>query len=227
MIRYYDDLLAEKLLRWLPENSRLRILKPDETKRLFETMADDKNDAPLKLPLIALSRSNDLNLDLNIKNLKSFSGVKIYNSENLSSTLNAIPIDVNYQMDIYTKTMDEGDEYLRSFLFKIINNPKMIITIPYNGFDIQHIVYIRVQNTVSDTSSISERIFPGQFTRWTLNLELQDAYLFNIPYKKNWKLDSASLEVTKDVNIAWDDKNNPDGSFDSFEGEIKVDKVDK
>ena len=213
MIRYYDDLLAEKLLRWLPENSKLRILKPDETKRLYETVADDKNDAPLKLPLIALSRSNDLNLDLNIKNLKSFSGVKIYNSEKLSSTLNAIPVNVNYQMDIYTKTVDEGDEYLRSFLFKIINNPKMIITIPYNGFDIQHVVYIRVQDTVSDTSNISERIFSGQFTRWTLQLELQDAYLFNIPYKKNWKLDSIGLEVTKDVNLAWDDENNTDGSL--------------
>jgi hypothetical protein len=217
MIRYYDDLLTEKLLRWLPENSRLRILKPDETKRLFETMADDKNDAPLKLPLIALSRSNDLNLDLNIKNLKSFSGVKIYNSENLSSTLNAIPVSVNYQMDIYTKTMDEGDEYLRSFLFKIINNPKMIITIPYTGFDIQHVVYIRVQGTISETSNISERIFSGQFTRWTLQLELQDAYLFNIPYKKNWKLDSIGLEMSKDVNLACNEKNNLDGSF---EGEI-------
>ena len=43
-------------------------------------------------------------------------------------------------------------------------------------------------NTVSDTSAISERIFNGQFTRYTIQLELQDAFLFSIPYKKNWKL---------------------------------------
>ncbi len=220
-IRYYDDLLAEKLYRWLPENSNLRILKPGETKRLFETMADDKNDSPIKLPFIALSRDNTINISNNIKRIMSYNGGPVTVNENLTSTLNAIPIELNYQMDIYTKTIDEGDEYLRSFLFKMINNPKMIISIPYQGLEIQHVVFLRVGNNVTDSSdSVSNRLFSGQFTRWTIDIELQDAYLFNIPYKKNWKLDSASLEVTKDVNIAWDDKNNPDGSF---EGEIKVD----
>lgn len=47
---------------------------------------------------------------------------------------------------------------------------------------------MRVLNTISDTSSIAERLFPGQFTRWTIQIELQDAFLFNIPYRKNWKL---------------------------------------
>ena len=43
-------------------------------------------------------------------------------------------------------------------------------------------------NTVSDTSEIVERLFPGQFNRWTLQLEIQDAFLYDIPYRKNWKL---------------------------------------
>jgi hypothetical protein len=42
--------------------------------------------------------------------------------------------------------------------------------------------------TVSDNSSISERIFSGQFSRWTIQFEVHDAFLFSIPYKKTWTL---------------------------------------
>ena len=35
-IRYYDDALIYKLKKWIPENTNLRVLKPDESKRLFE-----------------------------------------------------------------------------------------------------------------------------------------------------------------------------------------------
>jgi hypothetical protein len=40
--RYYDDILVAKILRWIPEASGLRVLKPDESKRLFELTAADK-----------------------------------------------------------------------------------------------------------------------------------------------------------------------------------------
>jgi hypothetical protein len=55
------------------------------------------------------------------------------------------------------------DEYVRNFLFKLINNPVLKVKIPYNGAEIEHIANIRVLSNVSDTSDISERIFVGQF----------------------------------------------------------------
>ena len=102
--------------------------------------------------------------------------------------LNVIPIRIQYNLDIYTKTLEENDEYVRQYLFKLINNPVIKIQIPYNDSYIEHIANIRVLSTVSDTSAISERIFSGQFTRYTIQLEIQDAFLFSIPYKKNWKM---------------------------------------
>lgn len=45
-----------------------------------------------------------------------------------------------------------------------------------------------MSENVSDTSDITEHLFAGQFTRWSIQLELQDAFLFNVPYKKNWRL---------------------------------------
>lgn len=221
-LRYYDDAIVHKLLRWIPENSNLRVLKPDESRRLFELMADDKNDKPLQMPFIALSRNNDIQLLSNIKQLKSFNGAWITNKGvlmaraknaitekttkeeidkyvdnwDVTATLNAIPVKLEYQLDIYTKHYDEGDEYLRTFLFKLINNPVIKIVIPYNGFNYEHIANIRVLDSVSDTSGISERLFSGQFTRWTIQMEIQDAFLFSIPYRQNWIVD-ADVEVVE------------------------------
>lgn len=205
--RYYDDVLVEKIKRWIPQDSPLRILKPDETKRLFELKADDKNDKPLKLPVIALSRNNDIELNISVKTPLSYDGLKIHSNKDITVHFNAIPINLTYQLDIYTKTYEEGDEYVRAFLFKLINNPVIKIEIPYNDVNIEHIANIHVLPTVSDTSAISERIFPGQFTRWSIQLEIQDAFLFSIPYKNNWKLvidedtnEGIGLEVSNKID---------------------------
>jgi hypothetical protein len=84
---------------------------------------------------------------------------------NTTALFNVLPIKLNYQLDIYTKTAEECDEYLRNFLFKLINNPVIKVLIPYNNFNIEHIANIRVLNQISDTSSISERLFSGLFSR--------------------------------------------------------------
>lgn len=217
--RYYDDAIIAKLQKWVPESSKLRVLKPDESKRLFEINADDTQDKPFQLPYVALSRSKDINLDLNIKNSKSFDGLilnkkiwdettrtwKIINDKGITAHLNVIPITLSYQLDIYTKTADECDEYVRQFLFKLINNPVIYIEIPYNDsvygdITLQHIANIRVLETVSDTTDIAEHLYAGQFTRWSIQLELQDAFLFNIPYKNNWKFDGVEVGITEQIS---------------------------
>ena len=126
---------------------------------------NDTGDKPIQLPLISLSRNNDIELLINVKTPKSYTGVKLAQTREQSLLLNAIPIKLQYQLDIYTKHADEGDEYLRQFLFKLINNPSFKIIIPYNGINLEQIANIRVLNTVSDTSEIQERLFSGQFTR--------------------------------------------------------------
>jgi len=198
-IRYYDDAIVNKLKKWIADNSKLRVLKPDESKRLFETLADDKDDRPMQLPIVALSRDTSIELISNIKQNKSFDGLRLASNEKVSVQMNVIPVKVEYQLDIYTKTYEEGDEYLRNFLFKLINNPTIIIDIPYNEINISHIANLRVLDTVTDTSDISERLFSGQFTRWSIKIELQDGFLFSIPYRNNWTFVEADIEVCEKI----------------------------
>jgi len=211
-LRYYDDAVIKKLLRWIPENQGLRVLKPDESKRLFEIIADDTGDKPFKLPFIALSRNTDIELLSNIKQNRSFDGLRLNNNtydpqtggyklEDGSTILfNIIPVLPQYQLDIYTKTEEEADELLRNILFKLINNPAIYISIPYNGNNIMHIANIRVLPNVSDNSGINERIFSGQFYRWTLQLEIHDAFFFSVPYKPNWRIGETALEVSSKID---------------------------
>ena len=199
-ISYYDEAVTKKIKGWLADSSKLRVLSPDESTRLIQLHAEDSNDQPLTLPLIAISRNKDLEIESTIKQNKSFDGLILGKGNTAASTihLNVIPVKTTYQIDIYTKKRIEADEYIRQYLFKLINNPQIIIDIPYNkanhDYVIRHTANLRVLSTVSDTSDIPTHIFAGQFYKWTIQLELQDGFLFSVPQKQNWRI--VGVEVT-------------------------------
>ena len=196
-IGLYDEAVAAKINAWLPKdkNRSIQILKPDETQRLFEIEADEKNDKPLSLPLIALARNTTIDILGPTMTPKSFDGLMLESDGQHTLQLNAIPISLSYQMDIYTRRFDEGDELLREFVFKLINNPQIVIELPYNNKKIKQVATIRLQDQVEDTSAIGERLFPGQFTRWTLRFNIEGAYLYSVPYVENVKMDAPELEI--------------------------------
>lgn len=201
-VRYYDDAVANKINSWLPKdkNRKIQVLKPDETKRLFSIEADEKNDKPLTLPLIALSRSNTVSLKQKTMTPMSFDGLMLDSDGKHTLQLNGIPIYLSYQLDIYTRRYDEGDELLREFVFKLINNPQIVIELPYNNQKFKHVATIEMQTDIEDTSDISERLFSGQFTRWTLRFDIDGAYLFSLPYVDNVSIDGYELEVRQDLS---------------------------
>lgn len=205
-VRFYDDAIVEKIKRWVTDEN-LRILKPNETTRLFQTIIDDNNDQPIKLPVIAISREPQINVDITTKRPLSFNGVRVSKFEGevipedqKSMHLDAIPIGINYQIDIYTRHYEEADEYIRNFVFNIINHPKMKVTIPYNGADLEHICYLRLASQISDNSDIPERLFSDEFVRWTLNVRVDDAYMFSVPVKDDAKIIDIGLYVVSKEN---------------------------
>jgi len=201
-ISYYDEAVTQKIKGWLADSSKLRVLSPDESTRLIQLTAEDSEDKPFTLPLIAISRNKDIEIENSIKQNKSFDGL-IIGRDAVSKTtvhLNVIPVKTTYQLDIYTKKRIEADEYIRQYLFKLINNPQIIIEIPYNNYLIRHTANLRVLSTVSDTSDISAHIFPGQFYKWTIQLELQDGFLFSIPQKQSWKIIGVEVAIADKIS---------------------------
>jgi hypothetical protein len=185
----YDEAFVEKLKYWT-KNTQVQIYSPDDTKRLFEVMADTNNDNPIRLPILCLRRKSGLNVINPNKQPMTFDGLMMSSNNEKSLSLNAIPIDVNYQLDIYTRYFKEADEFLRNLTFNIINYPKLTIKIPYNKSselhdDIEHNGFIRMSSDIEDNSNIPERLINGQFTRLTFNISIDDAYLWDVKVKDN------------------------------------------
>jgi len=193
-IRYYDEALVEKIQNWIKDPNMV-VLSPSDSTRLFQLKADQNNDKPLTLPLISISRDPDIEIISTTKKALSYDGGHLHATEDTSMLLNAIPIQLSYQLDIYTRYFAEADEYMRNFVFNFINYPKLAIEIPYNNAKIEHNSTIMVESTISDSSDIPERLISGQFTRMTLKLTVDDAWLFSVPFMDNWKIETGDIEV--------------------------------
>ena len=180
----YDEALINKIKLWT-QNTDVRVYGPNETARLFETIADSNNDEPVHLPLISLSRNNGFTVMNPNKQPLSFDGLTMEASYEKSIMLNAVPIQLNYQLDIYTRYQKEADEFVRNLIFNLINFPVVTIKLPYNNSNIEADSTIILQGEVEDNSDVPERIVKGQFTRYTLSFYLIDAYLFDVRVRDN------------------------------------------
>ena len=187
----YDEAFVEKLRNWT-KSTQVQVYSPDDTRRLFEVMADQSNDSPIQLPILCLRRKSGLNVLNTGKRPLTFDGLMLTGNQNNTTQLDAVPIDISYQLDIYTRYFKEADEFLRNLTFNIINYPKLTIKIPYNNSNIEHNGFIRMGNTIEDNSNIPERLINGQFTRLTFNINIDDAYLWNVRVK-----DTLSIECDK------------------------------
>ncbi len=193
----YDDALVAKLQSWTKDTA-VTVVTPNDTRTLFKTIADNNNDSPIKLPIIALKRPGGFTILRKGKSPLSFDGATLDANHNRASQLNAIPISIPYQLDVYTRYQNEADEYIRNLVFNIINYPKLQINIPYNNENYKHDANIRLSGEVEDNSDIPERLISGQFVRMTMRLDIDDAYLFDVRYRDVYSIDY-STDVREDI----------------------------
>lgn len=197
----YDTALVEKIQKWT-KDINIPILKPDESTRLFRLIADNRSDKPLTLPQFMLSRDREIEILETGKQSKTFDGYTIDSNEARTELLNAIPISLSYQLDIYTITLEEASNYVRELIFNFINHPKLEIEIPYNDCKLTHNATINIESTIADNSDINEHLFADEFYRFTIRLSIQDAYLFSVPIQKNSKITDVIFRVQdKDKTI--------------------------
>ena len=70
-IEIYDNAVSEMIFSRV-KDTKVRMLRPEETKHLFEMTADMNKDKPITLPLIAISRNPNIEILNTNKNPKSF-----------------------------------------------------------------------------------------------------------------------------------------------------------
>jgi len=206
MVYLYDEALVAKLKKWT-EKTDVLVLGPEETRRTFELYADRSGDKPLKLPIVALRRKPGFTILNPNKTVLTYGGKKMISDDEAKALgktvqLNGIPIMIEYQLDIYTKYLKDADIYVREFIFNIINHPTGEVIIPYNGFDLTHKFNIRLSDAVEDNSDIPERLFEGEFTRLSLSINIDDAYLWDTPIRGGAEIVNKDLHIYKQEQSA-------------------------
>ena len=215
-VSYYDKALYAKIQGWV-KDKKVRVLGPDDSLRMFQLRADLSKDKPITLPCISISRVPNVELSYKHKKPMSFDGLMIAKPEppeglsdnekhewmdrlytgNKAKSLqiNAIPMTLTYQLDIYAKEQEMVDLYIREFIFNFINHPKMTVNIPYNGISYPHDCNVYVETPIQDNSDIPSRLFGGQFYRWTIGLIIEDAYLFSAPIEDLVQITDTEVEA--------------------------------
>jgi hypothetical protein len=192
-IYLYDKALIDKIKSWT-QHTDVHVYGPDDTRKVFEVIADSTNDKPIELPIIVIRRKSSFDIKVPRRQVLSYDGPTLDASFAKSLQLNAIPVTIDYQIDIYCRYLQEADEYVRNLIFNLINFPSLTIKIPYNDLYKEHNCSMIISPTINDNSDIPERLVSGQFTRFTIDVTLADAYLWDVRYRDNYQIE-AQLDV--------------------------------
>lgn len=201
----YDNALINKLKKWT-EKTDVQIYGPQDQYRIFQINADKNNDKSFKLPAIVLSR-NGYSIDNTSKRPMVWDGKKIEANENRVKQINAIPIILEYNIEVYARYYDEADSYMREIIFNVINYPRVDIEIPYLGFNTIHASNIRISsNNIEDNKQGGLLSFNDQICSLKLQINIDDAYLWDSRVKTTVSIEGDGLTVNPV---------NPDNSEDS------------
>lgn len=198
-LKLYDTALLEKIEKWTDKTS-LHVYSPGDSKHVKEVILDEGEDKNIVLPFIVINRDDGYTLNNYNKIPMTFSGKKLHADDTKVITLNAIPITINYNIDVYTRYLDEVDAYVRELVFNIINYPKLEVIIPYMGINMKHYSNIRLSSyNVSDISA-SERLASDDITCYRIQINVDDAYLWDVRARTTAEIvsDDSYVEIHSD-----------------------------
>lgn len=207
----YDEALTEKIQKWTSK-AQVEVYGPSETSRVFEVIADKTNDESIKLPMIYIERDRGFEIINSGQTRRplSYDGTTFNINKKYGDTLNAIPISIAYQINVYARYAKEADILIRNLIFNVINYPALEVTVPKVGvykFDKEtgletmepfvHTARIELANTtIQDNSNEQQRFIEGNYTKLSLLIQINDAYLWDLREHR-----TAEIEILMDDNL--------------------------
>ena len=173
-VELYDSALLTKI-QGVYENT---VLSPPE--RAFQACAElKKNNGKVRLPLLSLYRFR-YTLSLPMLSTRGIRrGRNISYTEDKSEIIlqKTIPLDIEYQLDVWTDNTKTVDNIVRELLFWFLENPDITVTNP-NGMDFQFsLIFDHDVENNSDVMSFEQL---GRLYRMTVPMRLDNAVLFSM-----------------------------------------------
>lgn len=186
----YDNAIINSL-REITQDTRIHI---SPVENVFRTIAKLENtEDKIELPLISVTRTG-WSL-LNAHHTQKLAGDTLsYDTEkDWVQNIQMMPIQINYLLDVWTKTRKENDLIMRELIFYYSTHPTLKVQIPYNS-DYEHTFNIYFNADIDDNSDIVEHKNRGEYFRQTIGFYTDDAYM--------WKTSSRPFtKVIIDVEV--------------------------
>lgn len=174
MIHLYDDAVVNRFREILGDDS-IMIVPPERAKDVKAQLSD--NDE-IKFPLITLDRTGWSVQSNRINWSASRMGIAdSISSNNKANILHAIPIRINYSLDVFTVDKVSADEIYRELIFYFLLHPTLMVNIPY-GLDTEHVFNLFFNDDIEDNSDTVSHVDNGVLYRNTSTLYTDDAHLF-------------------------------------------------
>lgn len=186
----YDEAIVQNFRR-IFENGKIYIVPPEDMFSLMGTVKQDN----IKMPMIGLRRPGWNLLDARPHRMK-FEGVIADISEEKDVTLlQAIPIRINYQIDIWTESRLENDLILRELIFYLSTRPTLQVEIVYKDFVGKHNFNLLIDGEVEDNSDLVAHKDRGRYFRQTISVYTDDAYLWKTSMRGPTIIDPDNISI--------------------------------
>lgn len=172
-LKCYDEAIMEKVKKVFPN-----VTWADEDGALNRN-AEKDNKLVATLPLITLYRTNNtFNFEQFGNDSHTRRGRYVLPSE---ERIKAFPVNIFYQMDIYSDKRVEVDDIWREIIQFFYTDPE--IDVHFEGLEIpyKYVVWLVDTDNTTDVSSFSDK---GRIHRQTINLEVRQAQMLFTKYVK-------------------------------------------
>lgn len=193
MVYLYDDAIVEDLRTRI--NDERVTITPYEN--LINSLAKSEEDE-IKLPIISIERTGWSISDARPHAMK-FTGDISRIEKNPTKVVNvyAMPIRINYILDVWTKRRLDNDNIMRELIFYYSVNPTLQIKVPYGLEEIRNF-NVFFGSDIEDNSNIPEHKNIGEYVRQTIPFYVDDAYLWRSDYRGPTYVDADGLYL--DIN---------------------------
>jgi len=180
MLWVYDNAIVEDLKKsFNPDNVPnpvVTVISPENAIGLAAQVQEDK----IQLPIVALTRNSPVSIAEAVKNFtKTKKGVATtFDKENnIIYHEKTIPIDLSYELSVFTANTADMDEIIRELIFKYSSMYFLTITVPYESK--RKIQFgISMSNTdIEIQSSSSEYISDGKLYASAITLRCEGCVL--------------------------------------------------
>lgn len=172
----YDEALVNNL-RSVIGDDRIQLTTVERAMDIIPRINDDK----FSLPLITLTRTGWRVLSNNHNQSARFEGaiadIHPYNDETKVKRVQFVPMQLEYSIDVWTRTRRENDEIVRELFWYFLVSPTLSVHVPYD-LEFDHNFNIFIEPDIEDNSDLAGQPDHGEYFRQTLHIYTDDAKLW-------------------------------------------------